>query len=413
MRAADAIAPEHVIDYDHINGPEVIAFPPSALDELRERHRVFYSERYGGFWVFTRFEDIRAILQDHETFGQHAGGLPHNPYPRIHIPLMLNPPEHTIYRKVMTPIFAPRMIAKLEPLIRDVIRAQVARIAPLGRCDFVDDLCMISPSAMYCGLLGIEPSNFAEFNQLSLDLIFGATDAYKREGEAAARKLREETSQRIDDILKDILEDRRQNRGDDLLSILLDGEVYDRKLTDDEMLNIASLLFFAGTDSTAAIMSYSFLYLAQHPELQKQLAEDSAIYPAATQELIRYNGFHQIRREARRDVELAGAKIRKGDIILLPMGSANHDPRKFADPLDVSFERGNAGGAMTFSAGPHRCIGQHLATLQLRIALEEVTAVISDYRLDPEHPYELMTSHAKAVLRHLPMVWTPVEAPAR
>ncbi len=409
MSPADSIAPEHVIAYDHIKGPEVTAFPPSALDGFREEYRVFYSNLYGGFWVFTRFEDIRAILQDPDSFGQHAGGLPHNPYPKIHIPLMLNPPEHGVYRKVMTPIFSPRMIAKLEPLIRDVMRAQVRKIAPLGRCDFVDDFCMISPSTMYCGLLGIDPSNFEEFNRLSLALIFGAADTFEREGEEAARKLRQDTSQQIDDILKDVLDDRRKNRGDDLLSILLDGEVYDRKLTDDEMLNIASLLFFAGTDSTAAIMSYAFLFLAQNPEYQKQLAGNPSIFPAATQELIRYNGFHQIRREARRDVEIAGVTIPKGDIILLPMGAANHDPAKFADPLTVSFERGNAGGAMTFSAGPHRCIGQHLATLQLRIALEEVTAVIPDYRLDPDQPYELMTSHAKAVLRHLPMVWTPVD----
>ena len=410
MSLTNAIAPEHVISYDHIYGPEVAAFPPSAIDGFRDEHRVFYSTMYGGFWVFTRFADIRAILQDPETFGQHADGLPHNPYPKIHIPLMLNPPEHGVYRKVMTPIFSPRMIAKLEPMIRDVMRAQVRKIAPLGRCDFVDDFCMISPSTMFCGLLGIDPSNFAEFNRLSLALIFGATDAFEREGEEAARKLRQETSQEIDTILEDVLNERRKNRGDDMLSILLDGEVYGRKLTDDEMLNIASLLFFAGTDSTAAIMSYAFQFLAQNPGHRKQLADDPGLLAAATQELIRYNGFHQIRRVARRDVEFAGAHIREGDIILLSMGAANHDPDKFDDPLKVDFARGNAGGAMTFSAGPHRCIGQHLATLQLRIALEEVTAVIPDYRLDPDQPSELMMSHAKAVLRHLPMVWTPVTA---
>lgn len=408
MDTAEAIAPEHVLAYDHVNAPEVMAFPPSAMDGFREKHRVFYSTCYGGFWVFTRFEDIRAILQDPDTFGQHADGLPRNPYTKTHIPLMLDPPEHTAYRKLMTPIFAPRMIAKLEPIIRDVIRAQLAKVAPLGRCDFVDDFCMVPPSAMYCGLLGIDPSNFAEFNKVSLDLIFGAADVFAREGAEAARVFRQATSETIDNMLKPILEDRRAQRGGDLLSILLDAEVYDRKLTDDEMLNIASLLFFAGTDSTAAIMSYSFLFLAGHPEHRQQLIDDPAIIPAATQELIRYNGFHQIRRLARKDIEMAGARIRKGDIILLPMQGANHDPRKFENPGVVDFGRRNAGGAMTFSAGPHRCIGQHLATLQLRIALEEITPVLRDYRLDPERPYQYMTSQAKTVLRHLPMVYAPV-----
>lgn len=409
MSLAGRISAEHVLAFDHINGPEVMAFPPSAMEGFREQHRVFYSSMYGGFWVFTRYEDIRAILQDPNTFGQHADGLPRNPYNKIHIPLMLDPPEHTAYRKLMTPIFAPRMIAKLEPIIRGVIRDQLAKIATLGKCDFVDDFCMVPPSAMFCGLLGIDPSNFRQFNDVSVDLIFGAADVFAREGAKAAREFREKTSDTIDNMLLPILEDRRVTRGDDVLSILLDAEIYGRKLTDDEILNIASLLFFAGTDSTAAIMSYSFKFLAENPGHLRQIANDHSILPAATQELIRYNGFHQIRRVVRKDTEIAGVALREGDVILLPMQGANHDPRKFEDPLTVDFARGNAGGAMTFSAGPHRCIGQHLATLQLRLVLEEVTSVLTDLRLDPERPFEYMTSQAKTVLRHLPVVYTPVK----
>jgi cytochrome P450 len=400
------VDPALIVDYDHIHGDEVMAWPPGAIDGFREERPIFYSSRYGGFWVVTRYDDIRAIVQDHETFRQHAGGLPANPYNKIHIPLMLDPPEHTKYRKVMAPIFSPRMMAKLEPMIREVIREQIARIAPLGHCDFVDDLCLVPPAAMYCMMLGVDPSRFQEFNQLSQDLIFGAADVMAREGEEAARAFRTRTSTAIDDMLVPILEERRVTRGDDILSILLDAEVDGRALSDEEMLNIASLLFFAGTDSTASIMSYALLFLAQNPRHRQQIVDDPKILPGATQELIRYNAFHQIRRIAARDTELLGAQIREGDIVVVPMQAANHDPRKFPDPLTVDFARSNSGGAITFSAGPHRCIGQHLATLQLRILLEEVHRVITDYRLDPERPYEYMSSHAKTVLRHLPMVYS-------
>lgn len=177
------------------------------------------------------------------------------------------------------------------------------------------------------------------------------------------------------------------------------------------MLNIASLLFFAGTDSTASILSYSFLFLAQNPGHRQQIIDnldDEVFMHNAAQELVRYNGFHQIRRVASRDTELLGQKIRKGDVVVLPMQAANHDPRKFPDPLKVDFNRDNAGGAITFSAGPHRCIGQHLATLQLRLMMEETHRVITDYELDPDQPYEYMTSHAKTVLRHLPMRYSAV-----
>jgi hypothetical protein len=399
-----------VVDYDHIHGPQVMAFPPAAMDELREERPIFYSNRYGGFWVVTRYDDIRAVLQDHETYNQHPYGLPRNPYNRVHIPSMLNPPDHTRYRRVMAPIFSPRMIAKLEPIVRDVTRQQLAKIAPLGKADFVNDLCMVPPTAMYCGMLGVDPQSFPDLNKVSEALIFGAADVLAREGEEAARKFREETSSTIDDILRPILEDRKLNPGEDLLSILLDADLEGRKLTEDEVFNIASLLFFSGTDSTASMMSYSLMFLAQNEGHRQQIItnlHDAEFIHKACQELARYNGFHQIRRFVAHDTELLGQKISKGETVLLPMQSANRDPRKFRDPLNVDFARDNAGAALTFSAGPHRCIGLHLATIQLRIMIEEIHKVIVDYRLNPDEPYEYMTSQAKTVLRHLPMVYTP------
>lgn len=207
------VDPAIVVDYDHIHGPEVMAFPPSVMDGFREKYPIFFSSRYGGFWVLTRYDDIRAVVQDAETFNQHAGGLPANPYNKIHIPLMLDPPEHAKYRRVMAPIFSPRMIAKLEPMLRDVIRSQVAKIKPLGKADFVDDLAMVPPTAMFCGMLGVDPADFTKFNKISVDLIFGAADVLAREGEEAARAFRAKTSTLIDDIMKPILEDRRTNRG--------------------------------------------------------------------------------------------------------------------------------------------------------------------------------------------------------
>jgi cytochrome P450 len=410
MTALEDVSSDIVLPYDHIYGPEVSAFPPSAVDRYRERLPIFYSSEYGGFWVLTRYADIRAVFQDTETFIQHSGGLPYNPYSKIHIPLMLNPPEHTKYRKLMTPIFAPRMVAKLEPIVRDIARKQIALIAPHGRCEFVDDFAMVLPAAMFCGMLGIDPANFPQFNRLSLDLIFGAADVMAREGEEAARQFRAKTSAEIDALMADILVKRKAVRGEDVLSILLDAQIDERQLTDDEMLNIASLLFFAGTDSTASMISYSFMHLAETPENRRRIATDAAIIPNAVAELIRFHGFHHIRREASRDVEIEGVLIRRGDIVLLPTGGANHDPRKFPEPLTIDLDRGNAGGNMSFGAGPHRCIGQHLAMLQLRIALEEFHQAIPEYRLDPDQSPQYMSSQAKTVLRRLPMLFTPVSA---
>jgi cytochrome P450 len=404
------IPDELVVKYDHIHGPEVSAFPPNAVDGFREDRAAFYSSCYGGFWVLTRYEDIRAAFRDHELFVQHAAGLPHNPYSRIHIPLMLNEPDHGKYRKLMVPIFAPKMIARLEAIVRDVARKQIARIAPLGECEFVDDFGIAIPAAMYCGMLGIDTLHFRKFNDLSVGLIFGAADVLLAEGEQAAKEYRAKVSRDIDDTLKDLIAQRKTQRGEDIISILLDAEFEGRKLADDEVLNMASLLFFAGTASTTSMMTYAFMFLAEHPAHRQQIIDNPQNIRQAATELIRYHGFHQIRREVARDVEFAGVQMKKGDIVILPTGGANHDPSQYPEPHTIDFNRRNAQTHLSFGAGVHQCIGQHLATLEIMTALQEFHAVIKDYRLHPDKPIQYMTSQAKAVPRYVPMLFTPVEA---
>lgn len=409
MSRLSEIPRQLVVEYDHIYGPEVSAFPPNAVDGFREERAAFYSSCYGGFWVLTRYEDIRAAFRDHELFVQHALGLPVNPYSRIHIPLMLDEPDHGKYRKLMVPIFAPRMVARLEEVVRNVARKEIARIAPLGECELVDDFAVAMPAAMYCGMLGVDTSNFRKFNQLSVGLIFGAADVLQQEGEEAARDYRTKVSKEIDEILKGLIAERKVNRGDDVISILLDADLEGRKLTDDEVLNMASLLFFAGTASTTSMMTYAFMFLAQHPEHRQQIIDDPGITRQAATELIRYHGFHQIRREVSRDTVFAGVEMKKGDLILLPTGGANHDPRQYPNPHVVDFHRPNSQAHLSFGAGVHQCIGQHLATLQIMAALQEFHAVIKDYRLDPNKPIKYMTSQAKTVPRYVPMTFTPVK----
>lgn len=138
------------------------------MDRLREECRVFCSNLSGGFCVFTCFKDIHAILQDPDTSGQHPHGLSGLPYTKTHSFLMLDPPEHTAYRKLMAPMFTPRMMAKLEPIVKDAIRSHIAMIAPPGQCNFADDFCMVPSSAMCCGLIGTDPSNFRKANHRCL-----------------------------------------------------------------------------------------------------------------------------------------------------------------------------------------------------------------------------------------------------
>jgi cytochrome P450 len=158
-------------------------------------------------------------------------------------------------------------------------------------------------------------------------------------------------------------------------------------------------------------MTYAFMYLAQNPAQRDRLVADPSLSRKASEELLRAHGFHMSAREVVEDTEVGGVKFKAGDVVLLSTGASNRDPQKFPDPSVIDFDRPNASSHLTFGAGEHRCIGSHLATLQLRVALEEVHKVIKDYRLDTEGPpVRYVAGQGKVIPENLPLIYTPVEA---
>lgn len=398
---------DDVLIYDFVHGPEIRANPNACLDGIRDQRAVFYSSFYGGFWVFTRYEDIRRLFQNHELLEQNEG-TPHVPYGRKFIPLRLNPPEHIAYRRLMTPIFAPRQIAKLEEMIRGVAKERLAVIAPRGQADFVADFALALPAAMFCGFVGFPTDRFELFRRLDHDLIYAPQEALKRGDEEGARRIRARAQAEIDGIVSDLIVKRRQSPEDDAISILLAAKVHDRPLTDDEILNMVTLLFFAGTDSTAGAIAYVHAFLAANPEHKRVLTDridDADFVWKAAEELLRFHAFHHSSRTVTRDAEVCGVQLKKGDRVVLPVMSANRDSRHFDRPLEVDFERRNANNHLTFGAGIHRCIGSHLATSQVRIALQEVHKTIPDYELT--EPVTYLPGGPKTVPEKVMIRFTP------
>lgn len=409
VEGATPNVPEHVpsdlvVDYDPQAGPEVMAFPPAALDAFRGR-RAFFTPFGGGFWVFTRYADIKAAMQDHESFPQWGTMTP-NWTGRKHIPLRLNPPEHAVYRRMLMGMFSPRRLQRLEPIIRETARERIAAIAPTGRCEFMADFGLPLPAATYCELLGLPREGFARFNQISHDLVFGAEQVRRERGVAEGQRFRAGIVQQIDDIVSEVIAERRRAVGRDVISFLVEAEMDGRRLTDEEILSIGSLLFFAGTDSTGSMIAYSMAYLAKHPELRAELLADLSRVQAAAEELIRFHGFHHNVRDVARDVEFAGVQLKAGDRILVHTGGANHDPEAFENPGAVDFAR-NAGTNLTFGTGVHRCLGAPLARLQLKVALEEFATALPDFRIPEGEDVEYVGGQSKVQPERLPLVFTP------
>ncbi|MBF6472620.1 cytochrome P450 [Nocardia abscessus] len=398
------VPPELVVDYDPQNGPEVMTFPPAALNAFRDKP-IFYTPFGGGFWVLTRFNDIRDAFQNYKAFPQWGTVTP-NWTGRQHIPLRLNPPEHHKYRRMLMPMFSPNRLKSLESIIRQTAHERLARIAPTGRCEFMSDFALLLPAATYCHLLGLPPEHFTHFNQLSYDLVFGAEDVRRTQGAEAGAAFRKNVVEQIDQIITEVIQQRREDTGDDIISFLVEAELDGSRLSDEDVLNIASLLFFAGTDSTGSMIGYSMGFLAKNPEYRQELLDDPAIIPDAVEELIRFHGFHHNVRDVAEDIEIAGVQLKAGDRILVHTGGANHDPEAFENPDKVDFSRFET-SHLTFGTGIHRCLGAPLAKLQLRIALEEFNTAIPDYRLPEGQDIKYVGGQSKVQPSLIPLEFTP------
>ena len=167
--SADFVRPAHVpealvVRYDQYHGEGVMTFPPTAA--LGPGKDVFYSSMYGGFWVVTSYELARAIYQDPDRFAQWANGIPANPFTKLYKPLYLNPPEHILWRRVLTPLFSPRQLQRYEDFIRGVARRQIAKIAPQGRCELVSEFADVIPGEMFCYMLGLDKADYPRFASL-------------------------------------------------------------------------------------------------------------------------------------------------------------------------------------------------------------------------------------------------------
>jgi len=409
--APEHVPPELVVPFDQLNGPEVMNFPPTAALSMAHEKPVFYSSYYGGFWVFTRYEDIRSIYQNPDVFIQWSQGFPANPFSKLYKPLYLNPPEHMPWRRVLTPIFSPRQMARYEDFVRELTRNQLAKIAPQGKCEFVSEFADVIPGRMFCFQLGLPNEDYPRFSGLAHDLIFGPAQVLREGGTPDdARAFRQKVNAEIDGFIAQLIPERRKNPGEDIVSFLLEGEVGGQPLTDEDIITMTTLLFFAGTDSTRAAITYAFLFLAQNPEHRDQLVRGEVNVKKASEELIRFHGFHMSSRQAKTDFEIAGVKIKAGDRVVMSTGAANRDPAKFPNPEVVDFNRPDAHSHLTFGAGIHRCIGSHLATLQVRVALDEVHKVITDYRIDESgDPVTFVGGQGKTIPVNLPLAYTPVD----
>jgi cytochrome P450 len=313
-----------------------------------------------GFLV-SKHDDVIALLRDPGLFSSEDGNVNVGQRRPI-IPLELDPPDQTKFRKLMAPLFTPAAVALLEERTRSLARELIEAVLAKKGCNFHSAVAEPLPSTVFLQLLGLPVSRAAEFIELK-DGIIRPPVSSQEEHLAYVQGV----GKKIYAILEDVVEQRIAEPQDDWISGFLASEVDGERLTPDEVVDIGYLFFLAG--------------LAQHPEQRQELVDDPALIPDAIEELLRFETpVTAVIRTSTEDTEISGCPIHKGTPVMALLASANTDESFMADADTVDFHR-EVNKHIAFGAGAHRCLGSHLARMELRVVVEEWHKLVPNYSL--------------------------------
>jgi cytochrome P450 len=402
-----------VVDFD-IYDP-ALTMPVDRMQErtteLRKIGPVVWSPSYNGHWLVTSYDEAHAVLRDAETFSSYPNNLVDAGQGKF-LPIELDPPEHTSYRKVLQPLFNPSRMNALEPRIRALVVELIEKFQADGKVEFVEQFAHELPTTVFLALMGwpIEDApTFTEATEIAMNGKPGDTpeQAVQSRTDAAmqmfgyfmqvigARRAAKEQGEALDDVTTAIID-----------TPIKDADGVERMLTDEELARMFFLLLIAGLHTVQGTLCWMVSHFSTNTEQRDRVLADVAAIPAAVEEVLRFEAQVAMGRRATKDVELGGVTIKADDQVVVLLCSANRDDSQFADAEALDVAR-MPNRHLTFGSGPHRCIGSHLARIELKIAMEELHKRIPDYRLDPEDPAVVLPSQVRGFAR-LPLLFTPV-----
>jgi cytochrome P450 len=367
-------------------------------DEIRRDHRFFRAD-FGPdpVWVLTRYEDVHEAFQSPDLFSNEAVQVKHAVGEHHWIPLELDPPEHGKFRQLLTPWFAPGAVRALEPRIREWCGELIDRFAARGSCEFVGEFAQLYPTTIFMGIMGLPTERAGQLLDWAHRLMHTPPE------QDPDGSLRGEMTSNVMAMLGGVLESRRAEPRDDLVTTIVQAEVDGAPVPEAQALEMCFLLYMAGLDTVAGALGAFFRHLARTPADQQRVRAEPSVVSSAVEELLRAYSIVTTGRLVSRDVEWHGCPMHRGDRVLLPTPSANRDPAEFERPTDVELDR-SQNRHLAFGAGPHRCLGSYLARAELVAAIEEWHRRIPEYSIADESQIE---SHLGGVagFDRLPLVW--------
>lgn len=390
--------------FQHWKDPAILTKSFDGWDDLREvAGRAFGTDpestgrNDGTWWYLLNFDDIVGAFRDFQTFpfGEVQPGVD---VIRA-IPPEIDPPEHGKYRNLLTGLFTPGAVKAREPAIRAFCKDLLQDFHAQGECDFMRDFANKYPTGIFLNLLG-----------LPLDTLPYYADLMERVTHLAIDE--DPTGASIVDAQNELIEnftaliaDRRINPGTDLISYLLTCKVDGRPLDQGELLSISLTLLRGGLDTVVAQLGHTFAHLAQDPALRARIQADPAIVPKVVDEMLRFYAIGIMSRRVAHDVEFAGCPMKAKDRVLLPCMAGNRDVSKFPDADKFDPDRAKV-NHLGFGAGPHSCLGVHLARMEIRIAIEEWIALMPDFSLKVGTEPKVFLTDAFIGMEKLQLQWS-------
>jgi len=347
------------------------------------------------------YDDCVAILKDWETWSSRFPPPPDVVDPPE--PMMLNsdPPRHTRLRSLVSQAFTPRMVAELEPRIREITRELLAPALEAGRCDLVATLAYPLPVIVIAEILGIPPADRAKFKEWSDEAVASLGTGLQGGG----RQVRAEIFEEMREYFTAMTEARRREPRGDLISGLVQAEADGERLTFTDLLQMLVLLLIAGNETTTNLISNAMLALMAHPAELAKVEAEPALIPSAIEEVLRFESPVQATvRRPTRDVELHGRTIPAGMPTVVWLAAANRDPAQFPEPLRFDVTR-TPNRHLAFGMGIHFCLGAPLARLEARVAYEELLAAATGFERTTEGPLPRVPTFIMRGVLELPIAF--------
>jgi cytochrome P450 len=352
-------------DFSHLE-PEWAADPYRIQDDLRQRCPIAHTGRFGGGWLPTRYEDVSAIAYDTERFSSRAIIMSNFRPPREIAPIggsppiSSDPPFHHDARKLLLPAFTKTAVSKQEAATRAFCHSLIDAFGDSGVVDAARDFAQHIPMRVIADMLGFPPEDGPQFRVFVENTL---------EGVNLPPEQRIERMSALFDYLLAQVHDHLDNPREDLTTYLINAELYGRKLEPGHVVGTMALLLIAGIDTTWSAIGSSLWHLARNPADRERLVSDPALLPTAMEEFLRAYAPVTMARLVREDMHWRGADMKADDWILLSFPAANRDPEQFDRADEIVIDR-EVNRHAAFGLGIHRCVGSHLARMELRVALE-------------------------------------------